>query len=146
MVALRRHIEKMIEIGPRPFEILSEWGIEHKQRRFVVTLDPERMRAHADKIQGRDLVLVCRKQDPLIARDSDTALMVGKPRTVHLGERRISLFVDMSDRLDSFTGGEFIEAYPFLLPRKIQLTNCKTMQELKDTGCLRLDHVGCQIG
>jgi Predicted nucleotide-binding protein containing TIR-like domain len=146
MVGLRRHIEKMIEIGPRPFEILSEWGIEHKKRRFVVTLDPERMRAHADKIQGRELVLVCRKQDPLIARDSDAALIVGEPRTVHLGERRISLFVDMSDRFNNFIEGDYIEGYPFLLPRKIRLSICKTMQDLKDAGCLRLDHVGCQIG
>jgi hypothetical protein len=142
MVVLRMHIEKMIKIGPRPFEIVSQWGINKEERRFVVTLDPERMRAHSDKIQGRDLVLVCRKQDPLIEAENDVDIMVGRPRTIHLSERKISLFVEMSDRFDKFAKGDNIDGYLFLLPKKIRLPHCKTMQDLRNAGCLRLDNVG----
>jgi hypothetical protein len=140
MVVLRNYIEPIVQAeGPRSFELAIAWDILRAKQQFVVELGRSRRLLHADKIRDRELLLVCRKHDALRTPDDDERVMIGTPRVVDPDEREVVLSVDMSGRLDKPKRGDVIEGYLFLLPKKAQLPDCKTMRDLKNAGCLALD-------
>jgi hypothetical protein len=140
MVVLRSFIEPMVQKeGPRSFELVIHWDILRAKRQFVATLGPRRRLLHADKIRGRELLLVCRKHDALRTPDKDKGIMIGAPRAVDPDEREVVLSVDLSGSFDKLKRGDVIYGYLFLLPKNAQLSKCKTIQDLKNAGCLALD-------
>src|SRR3984893_7834409 len=140
MVVLRSHIETIVQTeGSRSFELAIAWDIRRAQKQFVVELGTRRRLLHADKIRDRELLLVCRKHDPLRTPDDDETIMIGTPRVVNPDEREVGLSVDMSEGFDKLKRGDVIDGYLFLLPKNAQLSECKTMRDLKKAGCLALD-------
>jgi len=140
LLVLRSHIETIVQTeGSRSFELAIAWDIRRAQKQFVVELGTRRRLLHADKIRDRELLLVCRKHDPLRTPDDDETIMIGTPRVVNPDEREVGLSVDMSEGFDKLKRGDVIDGYLFLLPKNAQLSECKTMRDLKKAGCLALD-------
>lgn len=140
MVVLSSQIEKAIQRkGSRSFDLIVSWDIDSEKKVFVVKLGSRRMQSHKEKIQGRELLLVCRKHDPLVATFDDRNIVIGIPRKVDSDEREVVLSVDITQLLPTLVKGDVIDGFLFLLPKNHRLSNCKSINEIIAAGCLLLD-------
>jgi Predicted nucleotide-binding protein containing TIR-like domain len=140
MVVLSVLIEKAIQAkGSRTFDLVIGWEIVAERKAFKVTLGPKRMQAHREKIQDREVLLVCRKHNPLLAAFDDKDIVIGTPRKVDPDEREVVLSVDLTALPAPLVKGDVIDGFLFLLPKNHRISGCKSIREISEVGCLLLD-------
>jgi hypothetical protein len=140
MVVLSVPIERAIRAkGSRPFDLVIGWEIVTERKTFEVELGPKRMEAHREKIQDRELLLVCRKHNPAIAALDDKDIVIGSPRKADPHESKVVLSVDLTALPTPLVEGDVIDGFLILLPKNHRISGCKTIRQIIEAGCLLLD-------
>jgi hypothetical protein len=104
---------------------------------------------HGDKLNGRELLLVFRKENPEVHRDLDPDIGLSSLRLVDPGERRVVLVARKPVGCEPIKKGESVQGFLFLAPaggtpemvkqNTMKLTKCRSMHELKNAGCQLLE-------
>jgi hypothetical protein len=122
-----------------PFSLVGGWKFDGDTQEFLCTVSASKMHEHGEKIGNQKLLLVIRKEDPLIAAEEDTCIVKGTLRQVGRKEQNIILKAGGVGCLGDLKRGDKIDGYLLLVPEKAELASCNSIKALEERGCVLLD-------
>ncbi len=143
---IRRAIKEHGRYMPRIALIKGwHWANDLPDKPLSVTVRTSEIKQRKDKFKGKSLVLVARKRDQTVNWEEDPQIVRSAPRkiTPYLQDDPV-LLAPVQESLN-LKKGDIIEGHLMLVPDSLDIAQMKTMEEMMDAGCHRVDSCGVTV-
>jgi hypothetical protein len=143
---IKRQINKE-GLRHRFISLRNSWDFDSATHTFYFHTDPVKLHESLDILREQGLVLVIRKQDSKTSLDLDPAIVTGKVREISAHDTgSITIVAGKKGCLGKLRAEDVIQGYLLLVPKGVNISKMRNLDEMFKSGCRILDDVGQGVG
>jgi hypothetical protein len=135
---------KIRDLGHVPLRLKVGYEFDPRTQLARVEIDPDAILKNRGRIGNASLLLVVRKRDEDTPAHIDPNIIIGPLRPLD-SQREPSIIIKAGGRpgcLGEIPPETCLDFSIFLVPSNANISECKTIEELRKAGCFAIDHFG----
>jgi hypothetical protein len=126
--------------------LLSSFGFREKEQAFAMTLKAERIDKYIGKLQGKQLIVVARKDYDGGIAEEDREIAKSKIYKIPtFVSQNLTIQAKGNGVFKSVQAGDMIEGYLLLVPPDTDIRTADTLAEMFQMGCLQICKRGFEV-